>query len=406
MSKVKETLDTLFSGIQFDTALYKKIVHNNIEFITRTSEHKNLFGSRLIGNHKLAYTKYDKNIFYEDVFGMDVETIIAAITGITTIPKNFKIARDDVNLVTFYIAHRFLSNENLNKDKRLDYAKEILNYFSYRTLVLLSSDYFTYPISEEKAITLSERLSNKYIIKRVKNWNEYCQYRSNEYLDSKHLSLLISFNKDNELPNAITDLYNRTKDALKNIYREFLDMLENDDVIKSRKNVSTDMEGKEVIVDRTDSFGLYIAKVESTLADRNNFIKKDFLDVSVSVVNTVSYKQLEDTLICIHEYNYKDTTAGKEVAAFIHDYLVNCFEYIQQNELHIGTGPNLLKIISAITGNVLYARGTDVGITKLKEDAEKLLKRAHKHSKLPITDRNLKNTRNAFCIYLVVLALF
>lgn len=406
MSKVKQNLDSLFADVVFDTALYKKIVHNNIEFITRTSEHKNLFGSRLIGNHKLSYTKYDKNIFYEDLFGMDVETIISSIEKITTIPKHFKIARDDINLVTFYIAHRFLSNNALPKDKRLDYAKEALNYFNYRTLVLLTSDYFTYPISDEKAITLSERLSNKYLIKRLKNWNEYCQYRSTEYLDNKYISILIDFNKDQELPNAITDLYNRTKDAIKNIYREFIDMLENDEIIKSRKNVSTDMEGKEVIVDRTDSFALYIAKVENTLADKNNFIKRDYLDVTVSLVNTISYKQLEETLGCVYEYSHKDTGSGKEVNNFIHDYLVNIFEYIQQNELYIGSGANLLKVISAVTGNVLYARGTDVGITKIKDDAEKLLKKAYKHSKIAITDRNLKSVRNGLCIYLTILAIF
>lgn len=406
MSKVKPVLDALFVDVSFDSSLYKKIVHNNIEFITRTTEHKNLFGSRLIGNHKLSYTKYDKNIFYEDLFGFDVETVISAIEKITTIPKHFKIARDDVNLVTFYIAHRFLSNDALTKDKRIEYAKEILNYFNYRTLVLLTSDYFTYPISDEKAITLSERLSNKYLIKRLKNWNEYCQYRSNEYLDSKYISLLINFKDDVELPNAITDLYNRTKDAIKNIYREFIDMLENDEIIKSRKNVSTDMEGKEVIVDRTDSFALYIAKVENTLADKNNFIKRDYLDVTVSLVNTISYKQLEEALACVYEYSHKDTGAGKEVNTFIHDYLVNIFEYIQQNELYIGQGANLLKIISAVTGNVLYARGTDVGITKIKTDAEKLLKKVYKHSKIGITDRNLKSVRNGVCIYITILALF
>lgn len=401
----KEVLDELFSKISFDTALYKKLVYSNIEFITKSSEHKNLFGSRLVGNHHIGYTKYDKNIFYENIFNMDVETIISAIETITTIPKHFKIARDDVNLVTFYIAHRFLSNPDLKKEKQLEYAKEVLNYFSYRTLVLISSDYFTYPISEERAISLSERLSNKYIIKRVKNWNEYCQYRSTEYLESKFLKLLINFNDDKELPNAITDLFNRTKDALKNIYREFLDMLENDEVIKSRKNVATDAEGKEVVVDRTDSPALFITKVEQTLTDKNNFIKKDYVDVTVNVVNAVSYKQLEEMLGLIYEYNFKDSNAGKELTLFIHDFMVNCFDYLHQNEIHINKNTNIIKITSVITGNVLYARGTDAGITKVKEDGEKLLKKVYKHGKVYITDRNIKNMRNAFCIYILILSL-
>ena len=196
--KVKQALDLLFQEQEFNTDLYKKIVRNNIEFITRTKDHKQLFGSKLLGCFKLSYTMFDKDIFYSNLFDIDSEEVIKQIEKINTINKSFKIARDDINLVTFYIAHRFLINEKLSKDKRLEYAKEILNYFSYRTLILISSNYFVYPISEEKAVTLSEKLSNRYIIKKLKNWNDYCQYRSEEYLDSKFLTLLIKFDKDQE----------------------------------------------------------------------------------------------------------------------------------------------------------------------------------------------------------------
>ncbi len=401
----KNRLDELFKGVSFDTAFYKKLVHNNIGFITRTQEHKHLFGSRLIGCFHFSYTKYDKNIFYDALFGMDVEEVIDAIRDITTIPKHFKVARDDVNLVTFYIAHRFLSNDKLSADKQLEYAKEALNYFNYRTLVLKSSEFFIYPISEEKAVSLSERLSNKYIIKRVKNWNEYCHYRSSEFLDRKFVTTLVKLDNDKDLASSIGDLYNRTKDALINIYGEFMEMLENDEVIKSRKNVATDAEGKEVILDRTESPALIITKVEQTLVDKNNFIRKDLVDIATDVVNAVSYKQLEETLGIIFEYNSKDGPAGKEVTLFIHDFLVNCFEYLQQNETHIGKGSNILKVVNTVAGNVLYARGTDVAITDVKEQGEKLIKKAHKHHKVYISDRNLKNVRNAFCIYLLLLAL-
>lgn len=402
---VKQCLDTLFKGVVFDTALYKKLVHNNIGFITRTQEHKHLFGSRLIGCFHFSYTKYDKNLFYDALFGMDVEEVISAISHITTIPKHFKVARDDVNLVTFYLAHRFLTNDKLSNDKQLEYAKEALNYFNYRTLVLKSSEFFVYPISEEKAVSLSERLSNKYIIKRVKNWNEYCQYRSSEFLDRKFTTTLTKMDNDKDLASGISDLYNRTKDALINIYGEFVDMLENDDIIKSRKNVATDAEGKEVVLDRTESPALIITKVEQNLVDKNNFIRKDFLDITTDIVNSVSYKQLEETLSAVFEYNSTDGAAGKEVTLFIHDFLVNCFEYLQQNEIHIGKGSNVLKVINSIAGNVLYARGTDVSITKVKDQGEKLIKKVYKQQKLYISDRNLKNVRNAFCIYLLLLAL-
>ena len=119
--KVKQVFDELFKDFSFDSSFAKKLIYNNVEFITKKDDHKELFGGRLIGCQLLKYTGYDKNIFYENLFGMDMETVTAAVEKITTINRTFKIARDDVNLVCFYIAHRFLSNDKLPMDKRMEF---------------------------------------------------------------------------------------------------------------------------------------------------------------------------------------------------------------------------------------------------------------------------------------------
>ena len=401
----KQALDELFAGVKFDTALYKKIVKNNIDFITSTSEHKELFGSKLIGCYHLSYTMYNKNIFYENLFDMDTEDVIAAIAKITTIPKNFKIARDDINLSTFYIAHRFLSNADLSKDKRFEYATEILNYFSYRTLVLISSDYWTYPITENKAVSLAERLSYKYIIKKVKNWNEFCQYRSEEYLKSRMVDILIPFNKDKELPNAITDLYNRTKEVMKNIYGEFIDMMEEDDILRSSKNVVTDIEGKEVLMDRTESPSLYIDKVEQLLVDKHSFVKRDVLEVAVSVIDTISLRQLEEFLGLTYDYYFTDRKTALEVRNAITGFLVNSFQYLQASNIPLSGRGNVMKVVNSVTGNLLYSRGADADISKVKSDVEQLVRRIYKKSKVVVGDRSIMGVRNGFCLYVLLLAI-
>lgn len=399
---VKQALDTLFSGYSFDTAFYKKLVYNNIEFITKNDEHKQLFGSKLIGNSLVKYTMYDKNIFYNNLFNLEYDEVVDVVERITTIPKNFKVARDDVNLVCFYIAHRFLTNESLSKDKRLEYAKEILNYFSYRTLILISATYFVYPISEEKALSLSERLSNRYIIKKLKNWNEYCNYRSEEYLGGRYLDLLTKFNKDADLPNAINDLYGRTKDTIKNIYVEFMDMLEKDEVIKSKKNVVNDLEGQEVILDKLNTPDSYYTKLESQLADKSNFIKKERLDVAIDIVNTVSYKMLEECLSITVDYMYLDKESNNQVRGVMRDIIINAIGYLHRNNIYLSSKTNVLAIVNSIVGNVLHARGTDVEINNLKDRCDKVLKQIYKKNKVQITERNLKNVRNAFYIYVLL----
>lgn len=403
--KVKEALDQLFEGVRFDASLYKKLVHNNIEYITRSDDLKSLFGGRLIGNYFLKYTTYDKNIFYSNLFDTDFDEVSEVIETITTIPKSFKIARDDINLVCFYIAHRFLANDALNQDKRLEYAKEALNYFSYRTLVLISSNYFVYPISEEKALSLTERLSNRYLIKKLKNWNEFCQYRSEEFLNAKNVELLTGFTKDDELPNAISDLYNRTKDTLKNIYVEFMAMLESDEVIKSRKNVVSDLEGEEVILDKLNTPDSYMTKIEGLMPDRASFVKKELVNVCVDIVNTVSYKQLEETLWMVLDYSFKDREGNTQVRGYFSDILTNSIEYLHANQIYLSNRTDVLTIVNSIVGNVRFARGTDVAVNRIKDTGDKLIKQVYKSHKRYVTDRNLKNIRNAVYVYIVVLAL-
>lgn len=407
MSKVtvKQALDELFRNIVFDTTLYKKIVFNNIEFITRNNEYKELFGNKAIGYQLVKYTTYDKNIFYNNLFNLEYDEVITVVSSITTINKSFKIARDDINLICFYVAHRFLTNESLSKEKRLEYAKEIFNYFNYRTLVLITANYFVYPISEEKALSLTERLSNRYLIKKLKNWNEYCQYRSDEFMNTKYLDVTIKFNKDDDIPNAINDLYNRTKDTMKNIYKEFITMLEEDTIIKSKKAVVNDIEGQEVILDKLNTPDSYYTKLERQLSDRNTFIQKDKIDVTIDIVNTVSYKVFEECLGDIVEYSYTSKENNELVRTMFKSILLNAIEYLQRNNVHLNNNTNVLSVINHIVGNVLYARGSDVVINQLKDNTDKLLKKIFKHYKRNITDRNVKNIRNAVYVYVVLSSL-
>lgn len=397
----KEVLNSLFSKYKFDINLYKKIVRNNIEFITKDDERKHLFGSRLIGCFYIKYTQYDKNIFYNNLFNLDYSIVEKSLDSITSIPKNFKIARDDINLITFYIAHRFLINTELTKDKKIEYAREILNYFNYRTLILISSNYFIYPITEEKAVGLIEKLSNKYIIKKLKNWNEYCIYRSDEYLKSKYLDLLIKFNEE-ELANGINDLFNRTKDTLKNIYREFINIDENFDIVKSSKNIINDVDGEAVIIDRIGSSESYVIKLENILTSKDTFIKKEYINVTISIIDSVSSRQLIEALGLIIDYMFKDRNSNNKILQHFKELLVNCIDYLQKKNLYLGKHNNVINIINIIIGNLLYSRGTDISITNIKNTGSNLLKEIYKYNKVHVSERSIKNIRNAVYVYILL----
>jgi hypothetical protein len=402
--QVKQALDAYFANVKFDDKLFRRLTQNNIEYISGNEERAQLFSGRNIGCYFIKYTQYDKNIFYNNLFGLEFDDISDEIEKISSIPKHFKIARDDVNLMCFYIAHRFLSNPDLDEKQQMAYAREALNYFNYRTLVLLSSTYFIYPISEDKATSMSERLSNKYIIKKLKNWNEYCQYRSDEYLDSKFLTLLRKMDSDDELPNAITDLFGRTKDTIKNIYGEFTEMLESDEVIKSRQATVKDGEGNMQLADRIDSVQRYTGRVDTMLSDKTVMIKKDHITVVVDILSNLSYRDMHECLDHLFEFAFSSRKAHDRVHAHFKDILVNAMEYLQRNEVYLHSKTNVLDIMNSIVGNVLYARGTEVSVHRVKNEGEQLIKAVYKHHKDSLSDRTLKSVRNGLYLYVVLTA--
>lgn len=403
--KAKEALDLLFKDVDFNEALGKKLTRVNIGFITRTNDHKHLFGGKTIGSHFLSYTIYDKNLFYDEMFGLEFATVSEAIEKITSINPTFKIARDDINLVTFYMAHRFLSNKKLPAAKAMEYAEEALDYFNYRTLVLITSTYFVYPISEEKAVSLTERLSNRYLIKKLKNWKEYCKYRSKEYLESKFIDVVRRFNKDDELPNAISDLYGRTKDTIKNIYGEFIAMMENDDYMKSRSGTVSDIEGNEVIVDKLGTPDSYFTKLEAYLSDKNSFVRREYINVVVDIINTITFKSVQEVLTLMVDFSYRDSASNVKVKTFLKNILVNAIEYLHSNSIHLHSKSSALEIVNNIVGNVLYARGTEISINELKDEGDRLIKEIYKANGKYITERNIRNNRNAVYIYVVLLTI-
>ena len=404
MTSVLKVCDELFHKVEFDKNLYKKIMYNNIEFISKTDDHKNLFGSRLIGCHYLRYNLTDKADFYDTLFNLDYDIVSESFEQITTIPKNFKIARDDINLTCFYSAHKFLTNTQLKEEDRENAAIEILNYFNYRTLVVICANYFIYPISEDKAVSLIERLSNKYLIKKLKNWNEYCQYRSEEYLKSKFRDTIIRFD-EKELPNAISDLFNRTKDTIKNIYSEFIAMIQSDEYIKSKKAVVNDIEGEEVILDQIGNTKSYFNLIESMFVDKHSFIRSSYIDVIVDIISTVSYSQVYEMLEFLFDYTQKSSKNYEEVVKFSQEVLMNTVDYLQKNKIILNYNTNILTVLNYIVGNILYARGNDLSINKVKEEGEKLLKKVYKESKEYLSDRNAKNLRNALYLYIVLFVL-
>lgn len=401
---LKDAMDGLFEGVVFDKDFINKLVRVNIAFTTSNKEVISLLGDRIIGCYAVSYTQYHKNCFYEDLFdGLSYDEVVKHIKTITTVRKDFKIALDDINLVCFYMMHRFLTNDKLRDSDKMFGAKEALNYFGYRTILMMNNKYWIYPITEDKARTVFESLNRGYLITKMKNWNEYVHYRSSEYLKGTWIKIASAFTDDNKMPNAINDLFGHYNSTVKNMYRAF-ERIEKEDFLKSSKNVVTDLQGREVLMDRINDPQKYVDTILNLLVDTNSFIKADVMEVVSTVVDSISPRMLQDCLELVMDYYYRSPRQSKEVADFIEDFISDSLEYLQSKKFAITDRTNAIDIINMVVGNLLNSRGANITITHVKERGEKLLAEIYKKGRVQISNRNLSGMRNAFCVYLLLLA--
>lgn len=401
---VKDAMDAVFEGVVFDREFINKLIRVNIAFTTSNKEVISLLGDRLIGCYSLSYTQYHKNCFYEDLFdGLSYNEVVDKIKTITTVRRDFKIALDDINLTCFYMLHRFLTDSKLkDADKHLG-ALESLNYFGYRTILMMNNKYWIYPITEDKARTVFESLNRGYLITKMKNWNEYVYYRSTEYLKGTWIKIAREFKDDLKLPNAINDLFGHYNSTVKNIYRAF-EKIEKDDFLKSSKNIVTDVQGREVLMDRINDPQKYVDSVIDLFVDSRSFIRSEVIEVTMSIIDSLSARNIQDCLEMVLDYYYSSPKASKEMNAFVEDFITDSLEYLQSKRFSITDRTNVVDIINIVVGNLLNSRGANITITHVKERGEKLISEIYRKNHASISNRNLAAMRNAFCVYLLILA--
>lgn len=402
MITAKSAFDNLFKNVKFDVSLYKKIMHKNITFITRNDDHKNFFGGQIVGCYPIYYSLSDQEGFFSDLFNVSFDEANTVTRSITTINQTFKISSDPINLTVMYVAYRFFSNSALSQGDREKFALSILDYFNYRTIAVLISNYFTYPISENKAISLFERMSNRYIIKSVKNWREYGQYRSSKFIELWDGKIFKTFKDDKELVDGINDLYRRTKDMLLNIYGEFIEMHNNETALGSRKTSVTDIDGKDILADRTNTPETYYSYLVSTMVDSNSFIKEEVVETTATIIKTVEYDDFKKFLIDMLDYMHGKHGNHKEICDFAHDVISSAIEYLMENDYIIRENHNLLYIMEKVSSNILYARGEDLTVNDIKDRGELIVQ---KITKLHKGHKKIYSIRNAFYVYIVLRAL-
>jgi len=400
MITIKEVMDEIWSGIKFDSRLAKKVHMYRIEFVTRNSEHMAFFGGNLMGVHKVRFTLSDYSRFFDVMLDAEADAIERQISTITTINHEFKISSDALNQTVLYMIHRFLTSPLLSSSKRIEAAVDLGLIFGYRTIAALLVHYFKYPIDTYTAQAVYERLSGRYLIKKLGTWQDVFEYRAKELIDSHgvHYQNIVKYNDDLAIVNILNDMHGRIKDMLKNIYAEFIKVHEQGDKLGVNKSTMIDADGAEIVKDRVHGLDNYKTYIENCVVDKNTFIKYELIDVVSSVVPTAKGKSLGLSLEWMVEHV---TGKGRQhVIDFIDLSMVMSYNYLLKNEYVLHRSRDIVTLVGKLKGYILSSREDSADMNRLRDIGAEIVRNATGHQ----SEQTISAVRNALFLYVCIRA--
>lgn len=298
MAKLKqltEICDDHFKHITFDDEFYRKIQKFRIGWVNKSDIYVDFLGSNLLGVHPIRFSNVDEDLWFVDTLGIDVTSFKYDVYNLTAIDKTRTVSSNVVYISIVYLMHKFINATKMRK-KLNDILEELYYVFAYRAMGSLMSWYFKFDTDEAIAKAVYERLSNKFLIKKLGSWNAVFEYRSGDVKLPKglHAKRLTSL-KTVDAERAIADLQGRLRETVKNIYEVLIDVRDKNERVRSTTLIEKGDDG-DGIRDQADNPSKYINYMYSIVNSQNDFVDNDIIYLLSKNIKNLDEKNLTLTL--------------------------------------------------------------------------------------------------------------
>lgn len=305
MKTIKDVFKKHLPNLKCDKTLYKKIQRFRLAWSQKSDEYIGFLSSNLLGVHIVRFSANDDYMFLTDTLNIDMRSLKEDIISLPDVDKNWKIASNPVNMTIIYLMHLAIVSKDIGsyKDKLLI---ELFYIFNYKIMSSLIFHSFKYPADENLAMATYERLSNKFILKKVESWQALFTYRTKDITDTKsiHYDRLKRLTTDDAVI-VINSLYNKIKKTFYTMYSVLMDVKENQSKILTTtlNTVTEDGEGIKAITTRPD---IYVVNIKKLASNKVDFIYETLIEFVLSIYPNVGKDRLLKSIDVILEYNKKD----------------------------------------------------------------------------------------------------
>jgi len=308
---VKSFMDETYKHISFDEKLVKKLSDFKLRWSTKDDDYIEFLGSGLYGVHVIRFSSLDDNDLMTNVYQLpnwnEVQKDFYNVKGIN---KKFKVASNFIYHTLVYTAYRFHKGNLPTKIKEKGILDACL-IMIFKMVGSLYHHYFKYPVSEDIANYVYNKLSHKYLIKQKGTWIELFTYRARECIDkgSTNYRKLDRYTTEDAC-NIITDIQTKIRSAFVELNKVLVEVVKNGEKINMEKDTFVGGEKMEKQVKDVElSYHKLINNITDIAYKTNTFTNDRLVRVTSELFNNINEDLLYKMVKCstyheAHDFKY------------------------------------------------------------------------------------------------------
>ncbi len=383
--------------IKVDKKLYLKLRNFKNNWIYRQESHINFMSSNLIGVDKIRFTKSDEEELYA-LFNVDYISLRDDLYTLPDIYKDRHVSSNPRYLLLLYIAHLVFVSSISTKNKN----KLLLEIYIILAIEIFSSlmvNYYKFELDHDIAVVVFEKLSNRFILKRVGSWQKLFEEKAEDiyYPKSVHSKRLKTF-KTIDATYMIIDIQGKLRSIMKEMTKVVYEVIEVNESRHTRSLLVKDTEGNEKLLDVMNANETYHTSIKAIIFKKNEFINEEYIAIMKELYRNLHEKELRSTLEYLTD-NYIDNK--KEIDELIETSINANIKYLYLSKLYPPYDKSIISIVKFLRGYWINSKVKDLDNKKFKKIAHTFVKKATGKN----TNRIIVTVVIALSIYIMLMAI-
>ncbi|RLE47480.1 hypothetical protein DRJ25_02300 [Candidatus Woesearchaeota archaeon] len=347
--------------------LTKDLKHFRLNWSTKDTDYIDFLGSNLLGVHSINFSILDDESLMKDTLKIKhytkLQQVIYEVDGIE---KNFKIGSNIIYQTLMYIAHLYTKDKTL-KDKDRDAGmRELCLIMQFRMFCSTYGWSFKYLTTESIATAVYNKLSHKFLIKQLDNWQAVFDFRASSCTTKKELNYdrVRKFDTEGSI-RLITDIQIKLKEQIKHIYRVMVDITEKKEgLISESATFKGGESGEEQLNDNITGINTYINKIKNIAFVPNDFIDSETLNIISNLFTNIDKSLIYKFLKYMSDSDRKDTD---DIISIIEKSMITSFTYLQRNNINIENREYVPKALVMVRNFWSASKVSNEGVEECKE---------------------------------------